>query len=663
MHCDKDNDTHSVEEDLQASNIVDSEEEDPNHETVSSESIDNRSHRTNQQQPNGISEDKSSSSSRSIGRHNNDQNKSFDGEGTMASATMSNSTSKFTLETEDLQSPTNTSSTTTTTTASSDRKATATSSAETSTIGDSSCKNCDCIEQKEEEVDVKKRHIDATMAQINTTLGDSGNKEELSVVADDTDVQKIDENRILPAISSISTTTNRSNQISEKQQSHNSSSTVETRISNGRVGAFREGRQEPSSPLPEADDILQSQEQNDAAEEVSTPMLVHATLVVEKDGDDEGEREELRERLTPAVPDHPQSSESNDAHETTADNAERGDGNPTTVAPVHHQFGSNVVVQNVFMDEEQHIEMAPTRNNNASSAGDGPGCPSHSSSSQLVVQATQIDVDKPRKFYQKRAFWGLVMIAVLVIVLATVLPLRNEQVSNVETNNKPPPPSGRPNDSEETTDDVVGDDDYLDDLGNTIEGFVQYSLPEFSRLALQDTTSPQSLALEWLWEDPDFTSDLPNFRRIQRFALATLFFAMANDEDVNNVERTNWLTPDHECEWLTNDSPITKCPDGDRWRTIELSDFKLQKAFPPEIGLLTDLVSIDVSINRRVTGSLPTEIGLLTNMDQLFMERTGLVRNALNRWSMHAISCIFPNSLKGFFVPCHVNRLAPSLVN
>jgi hypothetical protein len=58
------------------------------------------------------------------------------------------------------------------------------------------------------------------------------------------------------------------------------------------------------------------------------------------------------------------------------------------------------------------------------------------------------------------------------------------------------------------------------------DSFARNLLPGYTLEALNDSSSPQSRALEWLWKDPMATALLPNFRKVQRFALATSILSL-----------------------------------------------------------------------------------------------------------------------------------------
>eukprot|EP00957_Ditylum_brightwellii_P020225 1525798-Ditylum_brightwellii.AAC.1 len=94
--------------------------------------------------------------------------------------------------------------------------------------------------------------------------------------------------------------------------------------------------------------------------------------------------------------------------------------------------------------------------------------------------------------------------------------------------------------------------------------------------ALNDPTSPQSFALEWLIENDPLQinpCDVPTIN--QRYALAVLFYATNGNDWINNAG------------WLSGSGTI-----------------------PPEISQLQQARVITI-VRNKVTGTLPTEIGTL----------------------------------------------------
>ena len=77
-------------------------------------------------------------------------------------------------------------------------------------------------------------------------------------------------------------------------------------------------------------------------------------------------------------------------------------------------------------------------------------------------------------------------------------------------------------------------------------------LPYHTRIEINKTGTPQALAYEWLLGDPDI-GIYSEERRIQRFAMATLYYATNGDYWTNNASWLNYSVP--ECEWYFNNNP------------------------------------------------------------------------------------------------------------
>ena len=209
-----------------------------------------------------------------------------------------------------------------------------------------------------------------------------------------------------------------------------------------------------------------------------------------------------------------------------------------------------------------------------------------------------------------------------------------------------------------------------------------FELPEYSTLAINDSSSPQTMAYQWLAEHP-LLDELPTWRKQQLFALVT-FYHTFNSLRIfwGDKTRTDWLAYDvDECNW---GDPVTKTVDcgcsssfcnetnanvtgllfvevtnnfdmgtaippelsllpslrtlrmlSGAWRadvftlfpaelaqiplnSIELGTNRLRGRLPPEIALYQNLTYLDLSLNR-ITGTLPSEIFLLTNLQNLIL--------------------------------------------
>ena len=155
--------------------------------------------------------------------------------------------------------------------------------------------------------------------------------------------------------------------------------------------------------------------------------------------------------------------------------------------------------------------------------------------------------------------------------------------------------------------------------------FVVDFLPEYSQRAiLGNGSSPQAKAYQWLQSIPNITdydnsqnvTDYDEFRILQRFALATIYYALDGE---NWHDSEDWLNHTvHECNWFPSEIfPPLDCSTVEEYLQIQFRNNSLQGDIPAEIGLLTSLTFLDLGHN--AIKSLPSEIGLLTNLRTLLL--------------------------------------------
>jgi len=181
-----------------------------------------------------------------------------------------------------------------------------------------------------------------------------------------------------------------------------------------------------------------------------------------------------------------------------------------------------------------------------------------------------------------------------------------------------------------------------------------FILPDYTLEALQDPTTPQSLALKWLENDPNY-KEYSSIRKQQRFSLATVAYATTSSFSPW-FHNDGWLSYDvHECNWYANPSAlqllnlegpcenITQEPGSEErlYVALLLPNNGLQGSqIPPEVALLSELRALDLSTNliscgmhatlqdmvnlivlklgqNFLGGYIPSEIGLLTNLKTL----------------------------------------------
>jgi hypothetical protein len=128
--------------------------------------------------------------------------------------------------------------------------------------------------------------------------------------------------------------------------------------------------------------------------------------------------------------------------------------------------------------------------------------------------------------------------------------------------------------------------------------------PSSTATALEDSESAQSQALSWL----ESQGSLSELQLRQRFALATLAFEAASDQWDSSA---GWLSNDDECTWYG-----VSCTNG-QVQAIELRDNSIGGSFPPELAMLTGLVTLDVGENE-IGGTL--NVRGLSNLQSLLVD-------------------------------------------
>jgi hypothetical protein len=127
--------------------------------------------------------------------------------------------------------------------------------------------------------------------------------------------------------------------------------------------------------------------------------------------------------------------------------------------------------------------------------------------------------------------------------------------------------------------------------------------------ALADPTSPQLLALEWLVNDTK--ADTYSDRQLsQKFVLATLFFSTDGSGWKDSL---SWVEDGvDECEWRG-----IECNEDGGVRAIRLSEDNLSGPLPQEIHLLSDSLEEVFFDENKISGTIPTSVGLLSKLERL----------------------------------------------
>lgn len=128
-------------------------------------------------------------------------------------------------------------------------------------------------------------------------------------------------------------------------------------------------------------------------------------------------------------------------------------------------------------------------------------------------------------------------------------------------------------------------------------------------------TTPQYFALDWLANNANY-DDYSQDQKVQRFALATLFFTTSGDGWRNS---SLWLSDKDECFWYSG-SAESPCDESGSYILLDLDLNNLSGSIPAELALLSNLTGIDFSkagSSASLSSTIPSEIGLLANLTSL----------------------------------------------
>ncbi|CAB9522187.1 Leucine Rich Repeat [Seminavis robusta] len=215
------------------------------------------------------------------------------------------------------------------------------------------------------------------------------------------------------------------------------------------------------------------------------------------------------------------------------------------------------------------------------------------------------------------------------------------------------------------------------------------------------STTAQSKAFKWLLGDPSLGT-YSNKRIIQRFALATFYHSTEGPRWFRN---DNWLNySSHECNWymshdLAGNEQNACCrqrrytcgenltihnPQG-LYEKIYLRNNNVNGELPPELFLLTSMDAlvlsecpelrgslastignmenlrfVDLRKNKLLSGSIPTEVGLLTNLVQIniiYTRVTGSIPSELGLLSSNLTKIFIDSNMMSGAIPSEIGRL------
>ena len=210
------------------------------------------------------------------------------------------------------------------------------------------------------------------------------------------------------------------------------------------------------------------------------------------------------------------------------------------------------------------------------------------------------------------------IIAVLVVSLLTAIIVAISVVlSNDDTNSIPPEQQN----TNETDIEFVPTPlfQYLS----------RYSSPLAISMPSDTQPSPQWQTYDWLSTKPPFNESyyidaldesLDPYELLQLFVFATLYFSTNGDDWIfNRDSEIAWLQDTDICQtWKFRDGFTSSTPrcqdDGITVETIILASNNLTGTIPTELGLLTRLMRLQFPRNRGIGGTIPSELGSLTSL-------------------------------------------------
>ena len=128
--------------------------------------------------------------------------------------------------------------------------------------------------------------------------------------------------------------------------------------------------------------------------------------------------------------------------------------------------------------------------------------------------------------------------------------------------------------------------------------------------ALNDIHSPQFRAYAWLVADESYAQGYETIRLLQRYALATLYFATGGPHWLNSDK---WISLLNECDWHGLHGCQDATLNGNAINSIDLGGNGLKGTIPPEIFGFQELSTLFLADNE-LSGPIPSVIGKMPNV-------------------------------------------------
>ncbi|CAB9506389.1 leucine rich repeat [Seminavis robusta] len=320
---------------------------------------------------------------------------------------------------------------------------------------------------------------------------------------------------------------------------------------------------------------------------------------------------------------------------------------------------SNTIVDNATTEDVAGLMVAQPIEENSKS--DLANAELLGDSDHISRESMRLEAEKQTTAILATLKWvacGALVITVVVLLLVLVLKKNDDDDSSgnsMDLNaSKTSTPSASP---------TISLDAYILDL-----------LPDFSKEAIQDATSPQSMAFQWLLSDPNlFMPTVYSEWRIgQRFSLATIYYATNGH---NWFDNTFWMSYDeHECDWHSKQAleyVCLKCEDAEflnftnpcgpgfnssdpsiaegRYQELRLSNNGLIGILPEELYMLTELTLIQL-LNNNLGGTISSRLGEMLDLERFDLssnELSGNIPAEVAQLTSLDEFAVFRNSLTG----------------
>jgi len=276
--------------------------------------------------------------------------------------------------------------------------------------------------------------------------------------------------------------------------------------------------------------------------------------------------------------------------------------------------------------------------------------------------AKLVNLDDKQPFTQTKNFKIFAVSAIcFAVIVAVVVPLA--VIRPWEDTEGTDSPTGAPTSPPTTTKFKAVGEVINTELDEAVGDLIKSSGTESSGSPFTSYTSTdeaQERARNWIInEDPlGLNGDSANL--VQRYALATFYFATGGDThwydcsrnatvtDCNvDEQKTRFLSGENECNWFG--VTCEKDDDDDVVNQIDLAYNDLNGTLPIEIGLLKSLSQL-ILVGNYLTGTIPESIGQLNDLTQLQMGENyfnGTLPDSLYQIQSLEVISFYYNELSG----------------